>query len=131
MQVDPEEIALTDSTSMGLGLLYTGFKLKEGDEILTTTHDHYATEKSLEFAAQKNKATIKRVTLYQEATNASADEMVNILTKAISPKTRLVAVTWVHSVSGMKLPIRAIGDAIKSINGKRSEKDRIYFCVDG
>ncbi|MBI1769974.1 MAG: aminotransferase class V-fold PLP-dependent enzyme [Bacteroidetes bacterium] len=131
IQADPTEVALTDSTTMGLGLLYTGFQLKEGDDILSTTHDHYATDKSLEYAAAKNKATIRRVTLYKEASNATADEMVGTLTKAIQPNTKLVAVTWVHSVSGMKLPIRTIADAIKSINSNRSDQDRIYFCVDG
>ena len=87
IQADPGEIALTDSTTMGLGILYTGFKLKEGDDILTTTHDHYATEKSLEFAVLKNRATIRRITLYKEASTASTDEMVGTLIKAIKPNT--------------------------------------------
>src|SRR5262249_27949545 len=33
-----DEIALTDSTTMGLGLLYGGLKLAPGDELLTSTH---------------------------------------------------------------------------------------------
>ena len=33
------ELALTDSTTMGLGLLYGGLRLEEGDEVVTTTHD--------------------------------------------------------------------------------------------
>lgn len=131
MQADPQEIALTDSTTMGLGILYTGFKLKKGDDILTTTHDHYATEKSLEFAAQKNQATISRVTLYKQAGTATTDEMVGTLINAIKPNTKLIAVTWVHSATGMKLPIRAMADAIKAVNRQRVEADRIYFCVDG
>src|SRR5919106_3113110 len=32
--VPPEEIALTDSTTMGLGLTYNGLRLKPGDHIL-------------------------------------------------------------------------------------------------
>ena len=36
----PEEIVLTDSTTMALATLYGGLKLRSGDEILTTTHDH-------------------------------------------------------------------------------------------
>lgn len=131
IQADPGEIALTDSTTMGLGILYTGFKLKEGDDILTTTHDHYATEKSLEFAVLKNRATIRRITLYKEASTASTDEMVGTLIKAIKPNTRLIAVTWVHSVTGMKLPIRAMADAIKEVNNQRTAANRIYFSVDG
>ena len=58
---DPSEIALTDSTTMGLAVLYNGLKLKPGNEILTTTHDHYATEKSLEFAAAKSGAILVEI----------------------------------------------------------------------
>src|SRR5215469_1107451 len=37
----PDEVALTDSTTQGLALIYNGLKLSAGDEILATTHDHY------------------------------------------------------------------------------------------
>ena len=131
LNVSPDEVALTDSTTMGLGILYTGLKLKEGDEILTTTHDHYSTEKSLEFAALKNKATIKRISLFANPATASVDEIVGTMSGAITPKTKIIAVTWVHSSTGMKLPIRDMANAIKEINARRTPKDRIYFCVDG
>ena len=41
------DIALTDSTTMGLGLLYNGLELQAGDEVVTTTHDFYATHEAL------------------------------------------------------------------------------------
>ena len=131
LQVDPEEIVLTDSTTMGLALLYTGFKLKEGEEILTTTHDHYSTEKSLDFAAERTGASIRRVSLYDDPAAVSVDRVVSTLVDAVQANTRLIAVTWVHSCSGVKLPIRAIADAVKELNSKRDAADRIYFCVDG
>ncbi len=131
INADPEEIVLTDSTTMGLAILYSGLKLKEGDEILTTIHDHYVTEKSLEYAALKNKFSIKRVQLYEDPGVSTVDELVGRLMKGITPKTRVVAVTWVHSCSGMKLPIRDIANAIKQVNAQRGSADRIYFCVDG
>src|SRR4051812_29518092 len=34
-----DEIALTDSTTMGLALLYGGLRLQQDDEVLTTAHD--------------------------------------------------------------------------------------------
>ncbi len=131
LKADPAEIVLTDSTTMGLAVLYSGLKLKSGDEILTTTHDHYSTEKSLEFAAAKSGASIRRISLYTDSSTVTAAELTDTLIKSITPATRIVAVTWVHSVTGMKLPIRKMADAIKSVNEKRKEVDRIYFCVDG
>jgi selenocysteine lyase/cysteine desulfurase len=131
IETTPEEIALTDSTTMGLAMLYNGLKLKQGDEILTSVHDHYATEKSLEFAAQKNGASVRRMTLYKTPSSASADEIVDVVKKSIRPATRVLALTWVHSGTGVKLPIRAIADVVAKANESRKKENRIYFCVDG
>ena len=54
-----DDIALTDSTTMGLGLLYGSLQLAEGDEILTTTHDHYSTVRAVAMASQRTGATIR------------------------------------------------------------------------
>jgi Selenocysteine lyase len=43
---DGQDIALTQNTTTGLALLYHGLPLREGDEILTTTHDHYVHHES-------------------------------------------------------------------------------------
>ncbi len=131
LQAEPQEIVLTDSTTMGLGILYTGLKLKQGDDILTTTHDHYSTEQSLEYAALKNGASIRKITLYENPSTAGIDEMVNKLVQAIKPNTRIIAATWVHSCTGMKLPIREMSNAIYEANLNRDVSNRIYFCVDG
>jgi selenocysteine lyase/cysteine desulfurase len=40
-------------------------------------------------------------------------------------------VTWVHSMSGVKLPIRAIADALFERNRGRAEADRALLIVDG
>ncbi len=131
LNAKPGEIAMTDSTTQGLGTLYTGFKLKEGDEVLTTTHDHYSTEKSLEFLTQRHGASIRRISLYDNASDASTGEIVERLRNGIGPSTKLVAVTWVHSSSGVKLPIRAMADTIKELNSDRTPSNRIYLSVDG
>lgn len=129
--VQPHQIALTDSTTMGLGLLYSGLRVREGQEILATTHDHYSTRCSLEFRAQRTGASVRTIPLYDESESASADEIVGRLSKAITPKTRVVAATWVHSSTGVKLPLRAMADAIAAANRGRDEQDRALFCVDG
>jgi selenocysteine lyase/cysteine desulfurase len=128
---EPGEIALTDSTTMGISLLYHGLKIKKGDEILTTTHDHYITEKSLEFSTVRNGASLRRIALYDDPFAASEDVIISRIQKAITPSTRVVAVTWVHSSTGVKLPVHAISEVIKKANSGRSASDRIYFCVDG
>src|SRR5690606_10430165 len=46
-------------------------------------------------------------------------------------KTKVVVVTWVHSSTGVKLPVRAIADMLGELNQRRDEADQIIFCVDG
>lgn len=129
--VDPTEIALTDSTTMGLGLLYGGLTLREGQEILTTLHDHYSTEISLKLRAERTGATVRQIPLYHSLKNVSRQELFDNLITNIRPATRIVAVTWVHSSTGLKLPIQEMAQAIHKLNNSRTEQDRVIFCVDG
>jgi isopenicillin-N epimerase len=128
----PEHIALTDSTTMGLGVLYGGLALKPGQEVVATTHDHYATHESLRLrAARVGGVKVHKVALYDRPEAVSEEEATRRLLAAVGPKTRVVAVTWVHSSTGVKLPIRRFAAAIEQLNQKRAEGDRVIFCVDG
>lgn len=128
---EPTEVALTDSTTMGLGLLYGGLGLKAGQEILTTTHDHYSTEMSLRLRAERTGAKVRRIALYDTPRTVSAEQLADRLVEDLRPETRIVAVTWVHSSTGVKLPIRDMAQAIARVNRDRAEEDRVIFCVDG
>jgi len=116
--VPAREVALTDSTTMGLGLLYSGLRLRPGDEVLTTAHDFYATHESLRLRGVR----ARRVRLYEDGAKTSTAELVARLRRAVGPRTRVVALTWVHSSTGVKLPVRAIADALP---------ERVLLCVDG
>lgn len=127
----PEEIALTGSTTQGLAILYNGLKLSEGDEVLTTIHDHYSTHTSLENACQKTGASIRKIELYSDPSAITTDEVVNNIVTNIRDNTRIVAITFVHSSTGVKLPISKISAAVKEVNQNRLPQDRIYLAVDG
>lgn len=118
LRVPAAEVALTDSTTMGLGLLYTRLALRPQDEILTTEHDFYATHEAIRLSG----ARVRRVGLYDDPRQASVDEIVTRVRRAVTARTRLVALTWVHSSTGVKLPLRAIADALP---------ERVLVCVDG
>ncbi|MCI0687605.1 MAG: aminotransferase class V-fold PLP-dependent enzyme [Sporichthyaceae bacterium] len=130
LEVAAEEIALTDSTTMGLGLTYHGLRLRPGDHILTSTHDFYATHEALRLAAARTGATVQRIPLYDDPASAAVDQIVARVRAGIRPATRLVALTWVHSSTGVKLPVRQIADAIGEVNRSRSEADQIRFGLD-
>src|SRR5437763_1352580 len=56
----PDEVALTDSTTTGLALIYNGLTLTPGDEILTTTHDHYVHHEAIRLAAPASSGRRRR-----------------------------------------------------------------------
>jgi selenocysteine lyase/cysteine desulfurase len=112
------EVALTDSTTMGLGLLYTRLALGTDDEVVTTEHDFYATHESLRLSGVR----VRRIRLYDDARRASEDEIVSRVLRAVTGRTRVVALTWVHSSTGVRLPVRSIAQALP---------ERVLVCVDG
>jgi selenocysteine lyase/cysteine desulfurase len=128
---EPTDIALTDSTTMGLGLLYGMLDLAPGQEILTSTHDHYSTAEALRLRAERTGAQVRSIALYDQPSRAGVDEIVSRVTAALTPRTRAVALTWVHSSTGVKLPVRAIADALARQNATRAPHERMVLCIDG
>jgi len=125
------DIALTDSTTMGLALLYNGIHVRTDQELLTSTHDFFVTHDALELKAARTGASLRKIPLYEQSAAVSADEVVKRVVAAVTTRTRVVALTWVHSSTGVKLPINAIARALAPLNRGRAEADRILFCVDG
>ena len=120
-----DDVALTRSTTESLALVYHGLPLKPGDEVLATTHDHYSHHESIRLATRRAGATARRVALYDDAADASTDALIGRLLDALAPGTRVVGLTWVHSSTGMRLPIREMAGALKD------RRPDILLVVDG
>jgi len=131
MGASPDEVALTPNTTTGLALVYHGLPLAPGDEILVTEHDHYVHHEAVRTAAARAGATTRRVALYEDASQTTTDDVVARIEKAIKPETRVLGVTWVHSSTGVRLPIRAIGFLVNQVNAQRDPKRQLLFVVDG
>jgi isopenicillin-N epimerase len=127
----PHEIALTFNTTTGLGLVYGGIAITRGQRFLTTEHDYRATHRAIRFRADRAGAEVDVIRLYDEPEAARADEIVERLVAGVRPRTRVVALTWVHSSSGVKLPLARIAGALAELNRKRDDADRLLLCVDG
>jgi selenocysteine lyase/cysteine desulfurase len=128
---NPDDIAITDSTTMGLGLTYTALNLQKGQEILTTNHDHYSQHESIRQATARSGASYRRIDMYRNLSEVTKEEIVQNTMDAIRDETRVLGVTWVHSSSGLKLPIPEISAALKTINAQRDEHKRVLLLVDG
>lgn len=129
-----EEIALTQSTTMGLAFVYAGLVLAPGQEILTTTHDHFVHHEAARLSALRSGASIRKIALFdrlEDLPGITEDQLVGRIRAAIRPATRVVGITWVHSSSGLKLPLRPIAAVVREANAGRDEQDRILLVVDG
>jgi selenocysteine lyase/cysteine desulfurase len=131
LQVGPDELAFTDSTTMGLGLVYSGMKLKPGQEVLTDTRDHIVTTVAATSGAQRSGATFRQTPLYADPARVSVDEVVRNVRANLRGNTRLFAITWVHSGTGVKMPIGAIAEVVRTHNRGKSAEERTLLAVDG
>ena len=126
-----DDIALTHNTTTGLSLIYHGLPLRAGDEILTTNHDHFVHHEAIRLSTERNGATWRKVPLWSSWETITADGMADSIRKEIRPNTRVVGVTWVHSQSGVRLPIRRIADVVAEANRDRDAAHRVLLVVDG
>jgi selenocysteine lyase/cysteine desulfurase len=105
LNVRAEDVAFTDSTTMGLGLVYGGIRV-DGD-VVTTEHDFYATHEALRLRFGK----VPQIRLYADPARATVDEIVSAVRRG-APRRGLLALTWVHSSTGVRLPLREIAAAL-------------------
>lgn len=126
-----EDIALTGSTTMGLALVYHGLPLRPGDEILCTEHDHFVHHEAIRMSAQRNGAKARRIRLFERSADATAEGIVAAVREGIGPDTRVLGLTWVQSSTGLRIPVRAIADAVAQVNAKRPEAQRVRIVLDG
>jgi selenocysteine lyase/cysteine desulfurase len=131
LAINASDIALTDSTTMGVGLVYNGLRIRPDQEILTTEQDYYVTHEATRLAAKRTGAKVKKISLYDRIEGITEEHIVSRIAEAVKPATRVAALTWVHSSTGLKLPLRRIADALEEINAGRDEHDRVLLCVDG
>ena len=120
-----QDIALTRSTTESLALVYHGLPLKAGDEVLTTLHDHYSHHESIRLATARAGASMRKIALFDQSAAATTDTIIERLLSAVKPATRVVGLTWVHSSSGIRLPIREIATALKA------KHPDVLLVVDG
>ncbi len=98
----PEEIALTSSTSQGIGLVCAGLAWREGDEVVTTTEEHPGLAGPLHELGVRFGVQVRAVDAGR-------------LGEAIGPATRLVAISHVLWTTGRVMPLPEIAAAAHAV----------------
>jgi selenocysteine lyase/cysteine desulfurase len=127
----PDEIAFTSNATSALAMAYHGLRIRPDQEILTTEHDHFVHHQSIQYAVERSGAPVRRIPLYERGAAADAGEMVARVERALSPRTRALGITWVHSSTGVRLPVAAIAEVVARANRGRDDVDRCLLVVDG
>jgi L-cysteine/cystine lyase len=89
----PEQVALTGSTTDGCNIVVAGLDLKPADEIVTTTEEHFGLLGPVH-------ASGARVVAVEPDPDA--------ILAAVTPRTRLLALSQVLWTSGRALPVREL-----------------------
>jgi selenocysteine lyase/cysteine desulfurase len=96
LRADPADVALTTSTTEGMGQVVMGMDLRPGDEILTSDEEHPGLQGALGAARDIMGATIREVPFARVA-------------EEVGPATRLVACSHVSWATGAFAPAELAG----------------------
>jgi cysteine desulfurase / selenocysteine lyase len=114
---DSREIALLGPTSLGLSLFANGLDWKDGDELVCYQDDYPSNV--YPWAALSRHGVVVRY-LKPEAPGQITPELVSA---ALTPRTRLVALASCHFLTGWRIDVDAIGRML--------HEKGILFSVDG
>lgn len=112
----PSEIVFTRGTTEAINLVaqtYGRMTLKSGDEILLTELEHHSNIVPWQLIAQEKGAKIKVIPITDEG---EIDFVA--FEKLLSPKTKIVAMSWCSNVLGTVTPIRRFADAAHRVGAK-------------
>jgi len=121
LRVSADEIAITRNTSEGSNIIVKGVDLKPGDEVLITDHNHPSNNDSWRVRAQRDGFVVKSLPVAIPAT--SAERLLADFERAITPRTRVIAITHITSTTGIQYPAREIAALARRRN--------IYVHLDG
>jgi isopenicillin-N epimerase len=119
--VSADEIALTRNTSEGTNLIARGIDLKPGDEVIITDHNHPSNNESWKLRARREGLVVRSVPVRVPA--RSVEDLVVGIEQAVTPRTRVIAVTHLTSTTGIRYPIMSIAELARRRN--------IFLHVDG
>jgi selenocysteine lyase/cysteine desulfurase len=105
---DADEIALTNSTTEGVKLFALGVDLAAGDEVLMSTHEHGGGRGPWTLREQRHKVKINTVAI--PAPPESVDQVVSLVDKAFTPRTKILLVSYPIYVTGLLMPIKPLAD---------------------
>ncbi len=104
LNTDVEEIALTDSTGDGLNIISYGINWHEGDEVITTNHEHISLLAPL-YQLRDRYGVVIRIA---DIGSTAERPVLKAIADLVTPRTRLISISHVTWTTGAVLNISEV-----------------------
>ena len=111
LNVSADEIALVRNTSEANNIINGGAPLAAGDEALIWDQNHPTNNVAWEVRAARYGLRVRKVQVPEKP--ASAQELIDAFVNEFRDNTRVLSITHVSNVSGIKLPVRELTRAAR------------------
>ena len=105
LNASTDEVFLTQNTTEGINIVLSGLPWREGDEIVTCDLEHA----SVLVPAYHLQSRGVRVRVVHIEPAASWEEIVQSMTEAFTPRTRMVFLSHIEYTSGLRMPLEQLG----------------------
>ncbi len=119
--VAADEIALVRNTSEANNVVNAGLPLAGGDEVVVWDQNHPTNNIAWDVRAARHGLAVTRVAT--PSAPSGIDDLVGVFERALTPRTRVLALTHVSNVTGVRLPVRELCEA--------AHRRGIHVHVDG
>lgn len=105
LHAESDEIALTDNTGEGLNIISFGLNWREGDEVITTNHEHISLLAPLYQLRGRFGIVIRIADIGEQGDRPILEAVAGMMT----PRTRLISLSHVSWMTGAVLDIHEVG----------------------
>ena len=107
LNCDVKEVGLTENVTAGASYVAAGLNLDPGAEILITNAEHEGGRSGWLLEAKRHKGVVTQVRLPDNPIH-SPEQVVEVFKKAITPQTKVIAISHVITGTGAILPVKEI-----------------------
>ena len=122
VHADPDDLVFVENATAAVNIVADCFPLASGDEVLLTNHEYGAVMRTLQRSCARTGAAPPRV-VDLPLPFESADQVVDAIFAAVTPRTRLLVVSHITSPTAVILPVAEIC--------RRARREGVAVCVDG
>ena len=121
LNVTADEVALVRNTSEANNIINNGLQLDPGSEVLLWDQNHPTNNVAWDVRAARFGLTVRKIATPAQPRNS--EELVDTFVSRFGANTKVLAITHVSNVSGIRLPVKEITEA--------AHQRGIYVHLDG